>query len=107
MYTRHVTMRLKRNAAPELAHVIETVIMPLLRKQKGFRDQFTLVAPDRAAAVTTTFWDTKEDAETYNRTMYPEVLRLLAEVVEKNPLVETFEVAHSTFHQLAVRAVSN
>lgn len=105
MFTRQLTLKLKRNAAPELTHVIESVIIPLLRKQKGFRDQLTLVAPDRLDAVTNSFWDTQEDAEAYNRTTYPEVLKALANVVEKNPKVETFEVAYSTFHQIAAQAV--
>jgi heme-degrading monooxygenase HmoA len=104
MYTRHLTLRLKRNAAPELTHVIETVIIPLLRKQKGFRDEVTFVAPDRLAAVSTSFWDTQEDAEAFNRAVYPEMLKSLTHVVEKNPRVETFEVAYSTFHQTAAKA---
>ena len=103
MFTRQLTMKLKRNAAPELAHVIESEILPLLRKQKGFRDMLTLVAPDRLDAVTNTFWDTKEDAEAYNRTTYPEVLKALANVVEKNPRVATFDVATSTFYQTAAQ----
>jgi hypothetical protein len=37
MYTRHVTIRLKANSAAEFTRVIESEIIPLLRKQKGFR----------------------------------------------------------------------
>ncbi len=105
MFTRHVTMRLKRNAAPELTKTLEDVLIPLLRKQKGFRDEITFVAPERLEAVSVSFWDTKEDAEAYNRAAYPEALKLLSSVVENNPKVQTFEVATSTFHQLAARAV--
>ncbi|HEX8180724.1 MAG TPA: hypothetical protein VF525_14340 [Pyrinomonadaceae bacterium] len=101
MFTRQVTMKLKRNAAPELTLVIEQVIMPLLRKQPGFRDQLTLIAADRLDAVSYTFWASQADAETYNRTTYPEELRAMMSVIEKNPRVQTFEVANSTFQQFA------
>ncbi|MDT7542062.1 MAG: hypothetical protein QOE33_1966 [Acidobacteriota bacterium] len=105
MYTRHVTMRLKRNAAPELTKTLANVIIPMLRKQKGFRDEVTCVAPERLEAVSVSLWETKEDAEAYNRTAYPDALKSLASVVENNPKVQTFEVTNSTFHDIGVQAV--
>jgi len=103
MFTRHVTMKFKANSAPEFTRVIENEIIPLLRKQKGFRDEITLVAPERAEAIATSFWDSKEDAEAYNRTGYQEVLKTLSKVTEGTPKVETFEVANSTFHKIAAK----
>ena len=47
MFTRHVTMKLKANSAAEFTRIIENEIIPLLRKQKGFRDEVTFVAPGR------------------------------------------------------------
>jgi hypothetical protein len=105
MYARHLTMRLKKNAVPELTKTLEGVIVPLLRKQKGFRDQMTFVAPERLEAVSVSLWDTKEDAEAYNLAAYPETLKSLSGVVEQNPKLQTFEVASSTLHQLAAQAV--
>jgi len=103
MFTRHVTIKLKANSAAEFTRVIENESLPLLRKQKGFRDEITLVAPERSDALAISFWDTKEDAEAYNRTGYQEVLKTLSKVVEGVPKVETFEVANSTFHKIAAR----
>jgi heme-degrading monooxygenase HmoA len=99
MFTRHVTMKLKANSAAEFNRVINNEIVPLLRKQKGFRDEITYVAAERSEAVANSFWDTKEDAEAYNRTGYPEVLKTLSKVVEGTPTVEIFEVATSTCHK--------
>jgi heme-degrading monooxygenase HmoA len=104
MYTRHVTMKLKANSSAEFTRVIENEIIPLLRKQKGFRDEITFVAPERSEAVANSFWDTKEDVVTYNQTGYQEVLKTLSKVVEGTPKVETFEVANSTFHKIASQA---
>jgi heme-degrading monooxygenase HmoA len=103
MYTRHVTIRLKANSAAEFTRLIENEIIPLLRKQKGFRDEITFVAPERSEAVANSFWETKEDVEAYNQTGYQEVLKTLSKVVEGTPKVETFEVANSTFHKIAAQ----
>jgi heme-degrading monooxygenase HmoA len=105
MFTRHVTMKLKTNSAPEFTRIIENEIIPLLRKQKGFRDEITFVAPERSEAVANSFWDTKEDAEAYNRTGYQEVLKTLSKAVMGTPTVEIFEVANSTFHKIAAKGV--
>ena len=104
MYTRKVTIKLKAGSAPEFAGVIENEILPLLRKQPGFRDEITFVAPERSEALAISFWETKENAEAYNRTGYSEILKTLAKVVEGTPKVETFEVSTSTLHKLAAKA---
>ena len=103
MFTRQITMRLKKGAAPELARLVESVVIPMMRRQKGFRDEITLVASDRLEAVSTSFWDTAEDAEEFNLKAYPEVLESLSRVVEKNPKAVTFEVANSTLHGVTSR----
>ncbi|HXU38233.1 MAG TPA: hypothetical protein VN937_17885 [Blastocatellia bacterium] len=104
MYTRHLTMKLKANVAPEFNRVIENEILPLLRKQPGFRDEITFVAPERSELIAISFWETKENCETFNNTGYPEVLKLASKFVEGTPKVETFELLTSTLHKLAAKA---
>ena len=101
MYARRVSLTLKPNSRAEFTNLLETEIIPVLRKQKGFRDEITVIAPERSEAVGTTFWDTKADAQAYNTTGYPELLKTLLPVVEGTPKVETFEVANSTCHKIA------
>lgn len=101
MFGRQVTMKLKVNSATELNRIADNEIIPILRKQKGFRDETTMVAPERSEAIANSFWDTREDAEAYNRTGYPEVLKTLSSVIEGTPTVKTFEFANSTFHKAA------
>jgi heme-degrading monooxygenase HmoA len=101
MFTRHVIMELKPNAAVEFPNVIDSKVLPLLRKQKGFRDLISFVAPDRSEAIAISFWDTKEEAEAYNVSGYPEVLKTLTEMVEGTPRVGLAEVVTSTFQKLA------
>jgi heme-degrading monooxygenase HmoA len=103
MYTRKVTIKLKAGSAPEFAGVIENEILPLLRKQQGFRDEITFIAPERLEAIAISLWDTKENAEAYSRMGYSEVLKTLGKVVEGTPKVETFELSTSTLHKLAAK----
>jgi heme-degrading monooxygenase HmoA len=97
-------MKLKADSAPEFTRTLENDVIPMLRKQKGFRDEITLVARERNEVVAISFWDKKEDAEAYNREKYPEILKTLSKVVDGTPRVELFEVANSTSHQIAAKA---
>ncbi len=101
MFARQVTLKLKANSPTEFNRIIENEILPLLRKQKGFRDEITFVAPERSEAIANSIWDTKEDAEAYNRAGYPEVLKTLSSVLDGTPTVKTFELANSTFLKAA------
>ena len=104
MFIRNVTIKLKANTAPEFNRIIENEILPLLRKQAGFRDEITFIAPERSEVVAISFWETKENCETYNRTGYPEVLKIVSKFVEGTPKVETLELLTSTLHKLAAKA---
>jgi heme-degrading monooxygenase HmoA len=106
MFTRRVSMHLKPNRAAEFTRTLEKEIIPLLRKQKGFQDEITFVGSTGTEAFGISLWDTAENAEAYNRGTYPEVTKILARMVEGTPQVETYEVANSTFHKIAVAAAA-
>jgi hypothetical protein len=106
MFARHVSMVLKPNSVAEFTHTIENKVIPLLRKQKGFKDEITLIVRDGTEAVGISLWDRKENAAAYYRTTYPQVLELLARVIEGPPEVKSYEVINSTYHQIAARAAA-
>ena len=101
MYARRVYMHLKPNSVAEFTQRLEKEIIPLLRRQTGFQDEITFVAPSGTEAFAISLWDRAESAEAYNRGSYPEVSKILATVIEGPPQVETFNVANSTFHKIA------
>ncbi len=103
MFARTVRLQLKPNSAGEFTGLVEREIIPLLRKQQGFRDEITFVPPDGKEAVAISLWEQKENAEAYSRGTYPEVLKAMAKVVEGTPLVQTSEVSNSTWHKIAAR----
>ena len=106
MFTRNVTIHLKPNCLTEFKGTIDNQVIPLLRRQNGFQDEITLVAPGGLEAIGISFWDQKENAEAYSRTTYPEVQKALAKVVEGTPQVQTHEVSNSTFHKIAARVAA-
>jgi hypothetical protein len=101
MFGRQVRFKLKDNSATELNRIVLAEVLPILRKQKGFRDQTIMIAPERSAAISNSFWDAKADAEAYAQTGFAEELNLLSDVIEGTPVVETFEVANSTALRVA------
>lgn len=106
MFARQVSMILKPNSVAEFTRTIQNEIIPLLRKQKGFKDELTLIVRDGTEAVGISLWDQKENAAAYYRTIYPQVLELLARVVEGTPEVKSHEVTNSTYHKIAARAAA-
>jgi hypothetical protein len=101
MFARRVSMQLKPNATAELTRKMETEVIPMLRKQKGFQDEISFIATGGTKAFGISLWDRSENAETYSRETYPEVVKLLASFVEGTPHVDTYEVSNSTFHKIA------
>src|SRR5438874_2476725 len=103
MFARNVTLHLKADKANEFTRTLETDVLPLLRRQAGFKDEITFVASDRDEAVAISLWDKKESADAYSRETYPAVLQKLERVVEGTPQVMSYEVANSTFHKIGTQ----
>jgi len=106
MFARRVSMQLKPNSVPELTQRLEKQIIPVLRQEKGFQDEITLVATGGSYAFGISVWDTKENAEAYHAGRFVEVTKILADLVSAPPKVETFDVANSTFQKIAAAAVA-
>jgi hypothetical protein len=102
MYARNVSFRLKSNLQSDYTRTFENQILPLLRKQKGFKDEITLSNPGSQDAVAISLWENKKNADDYNTNIYPEVMKTLAKVIDGTPRIHTFETVISTFHNVAV-----
>jgi hypothetical protein len=104
MYARNVAISLKPNTATEFTSTLEKDILPLMRKQAGFRDEITFLGAGGKDAVAISLWDRKESADNYGRDTYPQVLKGLSKVVEGTPQVHGYEVANSTFHKIGAKS---
>jgi hypothetical protein len=101
MFVRNVSIHLKPNMLSDYTRTFEKDTLPLLRKQKGFKDEITFSSPDGTEVTAISLWDNKANAEAYNTNAYPEVLKTLAGVVDGTPKVQTGELVNSTFHKIA------
>jgi hypothetical protein len=104
MFARHVSIRLKSNVLSDYIRTLENDTLPLLRQQKGFKDEITLSSPGNPDVIAISLWDSKANAEAYNTNAYPQVLRTFERMIDEAPKVQTFEAATSTFHKLSVAA---
>lgn len=99
MYARNVSFHLKSNMLSDYTRTFDKDILPLLRRQNGFKDEITLAGNGSTDVTTISLWSNKSDADTYNTTTYPQVLKTLARFIEGTPQVHTFDVVSSTFQK--------
>ena len=101
MFSRIITMHLKPNSASQLAKAVEEQVLPVLRKQEGFRDEIFFVSTDGKSATAISFWDRQANAESYSDKAYPQVAQMLTNLVEGSPQVKTYDVFSSSCHKIA------
>lgn len=107
MYARNVRIKLRADSTQEFGRLLDQKIIPLLHRQKGFRSEISLVSSKRNEAIVISFWEDQESADAYNHVGYLDVLRLLSEVVDSMPVVETFDVVDAQLHARAARAAGS
>ena len=102
MFTRTVEVTSKSGKARELASTINDKALPILKKQKGFVDETVLVSDKEDNRVLSlSFWNSKEDAEKYQREQYPAIHEMVRHLLEAEPVIRTFNVDSSTTHRIA------
>lgn len=104
MFARNVSFHLKSNVLADYTRTFENEVLPLLRKQKGFKDEITLSNPGSLDVIAISLWESKANAEAYNANVYPEVLKTLAKMIDGTPKVQTFEAVTSTYDHAAIAA---
>jgi len=105
MFARNISIHLKPNMLNDFATTFEKEIVPMLRKQAGFRDEIVLAGENTNNVNAISLWDTKEQAESYATTGYPEVLKALDKFLDGPPKVRVMNVVNSTSHKLTAASV--
>jgi heme-degrading monooxygenase HmoA len=104
MYTRVVEVTSKSANARELCTIINDKVLPILKKQAGFVDETVLVSdtePNRVLALS--FWNTREDAQRYQREQFDTVQKTIQHLIETEPTIRTFDVHTSTAHKVTAK----
>src|SRR5207248_3589288 len=104
MFARNVSIHLKSNMLSDYTRTFEKEVLPMLRKQNGFKDEITLSNPGSVDVIAISLWENRADAEGYNTNTYPQVLKTFERMIDGKPKVQTFEAVTSTFHKVAVAA---
>ena len=71
MFARNVSFHLKSNMLSDYTRTFDKDILPLLRKQNGFKDEITFSGPGGSDVTAISLWDNKASAETYNTNTVP------------------------------------
>ncbi len=105
MFARVVDLNCKPEKVGELRTRLDQDILPLLRKQKGFVDELVLNSDQETGHVLAiSLWNTREDAERYQRDLYSKIAEQLRPAINGEPLVRTFNVDLSTPHKISAKA---
>jgi hypothetical protein len=59
MFARNVSIHLKSNMLSDYTRTFEKDVLPLLRKQKGFKDEITFSSPGETDVTAISLWDNK------------------------------------------------
>ena len=76
----------------------------MLRKQPGFRDEIALADENATDVTAISLWESREQAEAYNTSTYPTVLKTLDKFLDGQPKVRVSNVISSTSHKAAAAA---
>ena len=102
MFTRVVELTTKPGKNNQLSDTINEKVLPILKKQKGFVDETVLVSDKEDNRVLSlSFWNTREDAEEYQRSQYEKVHEMVRNLLDAEPVIRRFDVHTSTTHRIA------
>jgi quinol monooxygenase YgiN len=100
MFARNVALRLKPKSLNEFRQIVDTQIIPLLRKQPGFEDVITFAMTGGTDVVAISLWESREHAEIYHTSVYPRVMTCLDALLDGSPKLRVADIVNSTFHEI-------
>ena len=73
----------------EFHKLFKNEVLPILRKQDGFKDELLLVQDQHVLAISV--WNNVDSARKYESATYPQVDKALRPVMSGRPTVETYQ----------------
>jgi steroid delta-isomerase-like uncharacterized protein len=96
MFARNVSIRLKPGKLNEFTRTFDKEVLPIMRRQAGFREEITFSLPGDAELIAISLWDSKEQADAYNASDYPKVLQAVKAMLDGTPKVQNLNIIGST-----------
>ena len=75
----------------EFHKLFKSEVLPVLKKQDGFKDELLLVHDQHVLAISV--WNDADAAKKYEAATYPQVDKTLRPVMTGKPIIDTFEYA--------------
>jgi len=73
----------------EFHKLFKNEVLPILKKQDGFKDELLLVQDQHVLAIS--FWNNVDSARKYESATYPQVDKALRPVMAGRPTVDTYQ----------------
>jgi quinol monooxygenase YgiN len=94
MYARVTTSQVDPSNAEEVEAIMQDIVLPILRRQKGFKSYISFVDRASGKAITATVWETEEDRQASDQSSeyYKEAIAKVTPFFKAQPIVENYEV---------------
>jgi heme-degrading monooxygenase HmoA len=98
MFIRMTFVHFKPGTMPDVQALYNDVVIPKMKEQPGLRFvHFLEQVDDRDAGISIAAWDTRQDAETYERSgVYPQLLGRFEQWYTMPPELRSYEVTVSS-----------
>lgn len=92
MYMLLIEGELKPGKKDEFLQVWSSQILPLLKKQDGFIDEFLTFEEGTHVGCGLAFWSSREQAEHYRHDVFPQAKNFVQHLMHGHPKIRGFEV---------------
>lgn len=106
MFAQISALRLRPNSLNEFKRILDGQIIPLLHKQKGFKDLITFALIGGADVTAISLWETRDHAEASHNASYASTMKMLDPLLDGSPRLRIADIVTSTFHKFADSAVA-
>jgi heme-degrading monooxygenase HmoA len=101
MFARNMTLKLQPNHLMRFIETYNAAVLSILKSQSGFRGEVAIISAVGQDVVATSYWESREAADTYHNSGYKKILEVLGGMIEDQPAIVDSEVISSTLHSLA------
>jgi heme-degrading monooxygenase HmoA len=94
MYARVVNVQFQKGKLEEAKRIVNESIVPVLKEQKGFKNQYLLTQQDTGKAISINLWESETDLTVFEKSpLYREILGKLGAVLAGPPAGEAYEIS--------------
>ena len=106
MFTRTIEVNLKNDTKPAFFKKFKAEVLPILKKTPGFFDVVLLENETEPNKIfTISFWETKKNAEYYEKEWYPKVKAMIETFFVAPPVVQYYTLEETFSEKLFTTTV--